>query len=161
ALLGTRLLSGGFLCLLLPVAAALAAAPLHPRRQIAARVVLVLTIVTLLVTPTRSSWIGAMVGMLLFGVLSMRHLTDGVKYLREHRHRTVYPVVALGAALVLLLTMSDISGRVSERAHTVREASQGHDDSFQWRWSHWKAALLVTARRPLFGLGLGNYVLRQ
>jgi len=161
SLIGSRLLAGGFLCLLLPVVAAVAAAPTHPRRQIAARVILVLTVVTLLVTPTRSSWIGALAGMALFGVLAVRHMTRGVRHLREHRHRVVYPVVALGGALALMLWMSDVTERAAARAQTLAVASRGEDMSLGWRLNHWSAAIRAVARRPLVGYGLGNWVLQQ
>jgi hypothetical protein len=93
--IGSRLLAGGFLCLMLPVVAAVSIAPVEPRRQIAARVVTVLTVVTLLVTPTRSAWIGALVGTVLLAGLALRHLTGGARRFLSQRHRLAYPVIAL------------------------------------------------------------------
>lgn len=159
--IGSRLLAGAFLCLVLPIVAAAAAAPSTPRRQIAARVVTVLTLVTLLVTPTRSSWLAALVGMAVFGLLYTRFVSGGVRGLAWQRHRVVFPVVALGGAMVMLQVMSDISTRASARAGTLSQAARGADTSFQERVKQWQGTLRAVAGRPLLGLGLGNYVIRQ
>jgi O-antigen ligase len=160
-LIGGRLLLGAFLGLMLPVVAAVAAAPVHPRRQIAAKVVTVLTVVTLLATPTRSAWIGVLVGMGVFGALALRHLTAGVQRVWARRREAIYPLAALGGALVVVLLVSDLSPRVMARADTLRDAAAREDSSLNWRLNVWERALGAVAQRPVFGLGLGNYVLEQ
>jgi O-antigen ligase len=164
SLFGSRLMAGAFLALVLPVVAAAAAAPMPLQRQIITRVVLVLTVVTLVVTPTRSSWTGAVVGMAVFGLLALRHLTEGVSALWERRRQAIYPAAALGGALVVMLLTAadtDIPRSVAARAQTAEEALQGRDDSFQDRLLRWKAAAGAIRQQPWRGYGLGNYVLRQ
>jgi O-antigen ligase len=160
-LFGGRLLHGAFLCLLLPVMVAAAAAPLSLNRQIAAKVVTVLSVVTLLVTPTRSSWFGALAGMLLFGALALRHFSAGVHELWGRRHQAVYPLAILAGALILVLTISDIPLVLRARAQTVGDAVRRQDTSLEWRLDTWSHALTAIARHPVLGLGLGNYVLEQ
>jgi O-antigen ligase len=164
SLFGSRLMGGAFLALVLPVVAAAAAVRMNLQRQIVTRVVLVLTVVTLIVTPTRSSWLGALVGMGLFGLLAVRHLPEGVQSLWEQRRYAVYPAAALGGALALILltgTDTDIPRVVAARALTAQEAILGRDDSFRDRLERWQATLGAIRRQPWLGLGLGNYVLRQ
>jgi O-antigen ligase len=164
SLFGSRLMAGAFLALVLPVVAAAAAVRMDLQRQIATRVVLVLTVVTLIVTPTRSSWMGAVVGMALFGLLALRHLTEGVQRLWSQRRYAVYPAAALGGALALLLLTgadTDIPRTIAARAQTADDALQGRDDSFQDRLERWQATAGAIRRQPWLGLGLGNYVLRQ
>jgi putative inorganic carbon (HCO3(-)) transporter len=164
SLFGSRLMGGAFLALVLPVVAAAAAVRMDLQRQIVTRVVLVLTVVTLLVTPTRSSWMGALIGMAIFGLLAVRHLTEGVHSLWAQRRFAVYPAAALGGALVLmLLTGADtgIPRTMAARAQTAEEILQSRDESFQDRRERWQLTLGAIRRQPWLGLGLGNYVLRQ
>lgn len=160
-LVGGRLLLGGFLCLLLPVVAAVAAAPFPLQRQSPARAITILMIVCLCVTLTRSAWFGAVAGMLVFGALALRHLTAGVRCLWTNRYQALYPLAILAGGLVLVLTLSDLSFSVSARAQTLKEAVRHQDSTFEWRLRIWKRALGAIAQRPLLGLGLGNYVLEQ
>jgi putative inorganic carbon (HCO3(-)) transporter len=76
------------------------------------------------------------------------------KLRKRHRFMVVVATVVLAGALLLFAP-----GAIADRFSTVFDKDQG--SSVGARKDDLKRSLLVTARHPLFGIGIGNYMFRS
>ena len=97
-------------------------------------------LVLLLMTKTRSAWVGCWVSFFLFALL------------RERRW-----LWAVCAAPFLALAYPPVFARVREMV--TGETSTGSGvNSWVWRVNLWKASLVEVFKRPVFGHGLGSFL---
>jgi putative inorganic carbon (HCO3(-)) transporter len=120
--------------------------------------VLVLIVGTgLLLSLSRSGWMGAVVGSAtLITILSLRHTSERPALLRLPRTALV---LAGALALVLLVTAASIfvGGVARNQADLrVRETVTQHE-SLDFRVKIWRDALPMVRDFPLFGIGLGSF----
>ncbi len=155
-LFGDHQLYGSCLMALLPVAAAVAVSEKSPGRQLFARCATVLASAGLLISNTRSAWIGAAVALTLLVVVS---LVQMAKKHRSHVHMKVsefvVPVVLLAVALGFFMFMWPQTSSLVGRASTLTAAK--NDKSWNIRQQSWTGAEKMIAQSPLTGKGLGSF----
>jgi putative inorganic carbon (HCO3(-)) transporter len=91
----------------------------------------------LVLTYSRSSWAGAILGITIVGMLQSRRLI----------------LALLIAGLLAVLLIPSVSSRVTD-VEAKRHANQTAADSFTWRLDYWNESL-SEARNPITGIGLG------
>jgi O-antigen ligase len=157
-LFGDHQLFGSFLMILLPIVAVVAITEAKPGRQLAAQIATVLTIACLLITHTRSAWIGAAAGM---GALAVLAVVVGAKKSRisAHKHQIVLPVmlmaVAAGFFLLIWPQTSSIVGRATSLSNVADEAG------WTYRQQMWQGTINMIKAKPLTGFGTGLYPFYQ
>ena len=160
-------LLGAFLMLMLPVMLMTGFSPTDPRRRLAAQATAVLCALCLLLTRTRSSWIGEGVALLVLAVLASRVLyRPGARRTTGERRRLMAqyagPALVFACALALFVGWSQMGGSFAQRARTLTTTVlAGQDGSFQGRLPAWRGAAAMIEARPLAGWGIGNYALSQ
>jgi O-antigen ligase len=154
----TQLLAS-FLMVLLPIVVVVAISEKHPARQLAAQVAAVLMAACLLLTQTRSAWLGSAGGLGVLAVLalvtSLRGRQRGVSI---RKHELVLPAMLLGA-VVLFLAMWPQASIVLDRAATLRNASSQRTWVSRTRYA--QAAIQMTEQHPVIGVGPGQYAYLQ
>jgi O-antigen ligase len=153
---GVHLLVGGLLSLMLPVVAAAAVAS-SPRPRIRVCGVLFLVVLALLMSSTLRSRLGALVGLALFAALVRDHLPEAIRWLSAGRRGVIYSGAAVAGALALLLMVTGLPGR----AASTQPAAHIEQEQYVQRRHREGRTLAAIARRPVLGMGLGNYVLQQ
>ena len=149
---------GSFLVLLLPVAVALALnrSPKQAPALGYQAAVLVLG-GALLLSRTRSAWIGAAAALLVLSCLFLRYV--GMDLSRRGRPKIVGPLVILTLSFVLLVGAGGIAPLVAKRADTMKNVME--DPSFSGRLYTWRAAARAASERPFTGWGLGSWPVLQ
>jgi O-antigen ligase len=151
--MGDHQLFGAFLMVLFPITIMAALTQPDMRRQIAARVVAALTAVCLLMTGTRSAWIGAaveilaLVGFSLIATRNKRQGTDRKQYLIP-----VLIILTCGGLFIAMGGLTPILNRFG--ASSARE-------SLLYRQEMWHGATELIKQKPLQGHGLGSYPVLQ
>jgi len=154
---GDHQLYGSCLMALLPVAAAVAVSEKAPGRQLFARCATVLAAAGLLISHSRSAWIGGAVALTLLVVVSVLQL---VRRQRSSAHVKVaevaVPAVLLVMAVGFFLYLWPHSSTVLGRATTLNQVST----DFTWgtRQATWAGAQKMIAQSPWTGKGLGGSV---
>ncbi len=162
-----HMLLGAVLLLLLPMALAAACAPVSQTRRTAALAALVLCSLALLLSQTRSAWVGAVISLLTFGGLLLftgrtapQRQEDSGSRRRGRVQALVYGLLVLCALGLFLLTAQQ-NVLLAGRARSLTTALQDKGGSVEWRFSTWRGALRMVAQKPLQGWGVGGYPLHQ
>lgn len=112
----------------------------------AARLALAISIVAisycLVLTKSRSAWIGAASGLLLLG-------------LQQQRGRS--PRLLLRGGLVVAMTVVGVAGIAGITGALDREVILESPKSLQYRLLYWSGTLEMLAENPLYGVGPGNF----
>ena len=147
-------LYGSVLLLLLPFSAAFALSAKSPSWRWAALASFAAGSLCLLLSQTRSAWIGMAVAAAVFGWLWLSRPAS-----RPRRWRVVlvpFALLLLGLLSVWLLTgPAEQQAAVSSRAATL--AALPEDGSWQSRLSLWRGTAKMVAAHPALGIGLGRY----
>ena len=139
---------------LLPLAAALALTERDTLWRIGAQAVAGAALVCLMLSQTRSAWVGLLVAAAVFGWL----------WLKQSRGtRRPQAILAAKAAALLVAAMSvwtvtaqsDLRAPLASRTATLSTLSS--DQSWQARLITWRGAARMVAAFPLTGCGLGRY----
>jgi O-antigen ligase len=170
AWLGNTELVSGLLVLLAPLAIAVAALDPDPARRVAGKFAAAVVLPALLLTQTRSAWLGLAVGLIVLALAARRAKGDPRPTTNDHRgtppmalvgtrcRGSLVALLALaGLAVFLKLTYS--APTLAKRAQTIRAPHA--DASFQWRLMMWDRAAKLIAARPLTGWGLGSFPIEQ
>ncbi len=151
---GDHQLFGSFLMLLLPIVGITAITETKTNRQLTAQVATIMTAACLLLTHTRSAWIGGAAGLLALGLLTTyalsRHSRIGAR-----KHEWAIPVMLLFVGAGFFLTVSPDTGSILERADTLTQA--GKETGWQYRADKARGSLAMIRERPLTGWGIGLY----
>lgn len=94
--------------------------------------------VMLVLTYTRTAWLGLALGLVVIGVLQSRKLLVGL----------------LVTAAILLVAVPPVNQRVVETFNASSEYEDG-DGSLSWRLSYWGEVLPLVTDNPITGIGLG------
>src|SRR5205823_1603942 len=141
-------LCSGFLLIQTPLMLVLSFAGMSSNRKILARATATLIAPALLLTQTRSSWLGLLVSMFLLTAVALRQPKSRRRLMR-YKHRLVPPLVILIGSLGLFLVVSRTTPSLAARVRTL--ASPSRDASFTWRLRMWKGAWELIQERPLLG----------
>lgn len=147
-------LYGSLLLLLLPFCAAFALSAHSAPWRWGALAALTAGSLCLLLSQTRSAWIGLAAAALVFGGLWLRRSLPRPPRLRV----VVVPLVLLAFALLAgwrLTEPAEQQAALSHRAATLGALAQ--DESWQSRLSLWRGVARMVAVHPLLGIGLGRY----
>lgn len=146
---GNRSFLGGFLVLALPLSLAWLCSVEGKERWVAGAAGVILG-VGLVASETRASWIGALIGLAYFVLLNRKRV----------RLRWTILVAAVAALLVLMSFLSSGSlERLDRVAQRALAAVTFRGTSLAVRTEMWKAALKITASRPLLGTGPDAFIL--
>lgn len=99
--------------------------------------------ILLVLTYTRTAWLGFALGLVLIGVLQSRKLLLGL----------------LIGTTIVLLAVPQVSHRIGE-VFTAPSASEVGNDSLSWRLSYWREVLPLVRENPITGIGLGGTAFR-
>jgi O-antigen ligase len=149
-------LCSAFLLIQTPLVLVLAFTGTSTSRKILARAAATLIAPALLLTQTRSSWLGLLVSTLLLAAIALRQPKTR-RRLRLYRHRLVPPIAILIGSLGLFLVITRTSALVTLRARTLTAPTR--DASFVWRLEMWRGAWELIRARPLLGWGIGTFPL--
>ncbi|MCS6777536.1 MAG: O-antigen ligase family protein [Chloroherpetonaceae bacterium] len=151
---GDHQLFGAFLMILFPVTILAALTEKELRRQVIARVVAALTGICLIMTGTRTAWVGAIVEIFALGAFSLipsknrkREAVDARQY--------VIPVLIVLACMVVFVAMGG-AGAIGNRF-----SLESRNAAMAYRYRMWHGAEELIKRRPLEGHGLGSYPVLQ
>lgn len=152
---GNAQLLASFLMVLLPIVTVVALSEKKAGRQLAAQIAAVLMAACLLLTQTRSAWLGTAMGLVVLASLAiyvgLRTQRHG---LAARKHELVLPVmllVAVGVFLVLWPQTSTFLNRATSLANART------DTTWQWRQAAARDALGMFRAHPLAGVGIGMY----
>lgn len=155
---GNANLLGGFLMLLLPVVAVVAVTGKPSMRQLVAQVAAVLMVAAILVSQTRSSWLGMAAGLGALGGLTLISAlrTRGANPFAR-KHELVVPAMLLVAVGLFVVAWPQFSELASRSATLARPNA---DVSLAWRGRAARGALRMLQAHPWTGVGIGQYPLQ-
>lgn len=174
ALFGNAQPLGSFLMLMLPMVAALALGDKNSKRQTVAQIASVLIVGCLLVTQSRSAWLGSVAGLAVLALLSSRGIErmqakasrrnavagGTVVPLKARKDQFVLPGLLAVIAVGFVFAMNSQNGDVAGRATTMSKL--GSDASWMIRvQEHWHGAINMIAQHPVVGYGAGTFPVYQ
>jgi putative inorganic carbon (HCO3(-)) transporter len=113
----------------------------------------------LLLCLERSAWIGVAVGLVVWRLAQT--LTPGTAPMRRS-WRPALAVLLTGVVVAIgFFSVTGVHALVADRARDLSKAVRGQDRSFSWRVQKWEGTAAMVAKRPAWGWGTGQYVLRQ
>jgi O-antigen ligase len=144
-------LYASFLVLMLPLMLVTSQADESGLRRLVAQIATVFGLAALLFTLNRSTWLGAVAGLLVLGVLAVRYSGPA---LAGRKHLILAPALLL---VVVLAVFFVVTGSAS--AVLARLAGVATDPALRWRMQAWAAADRMFLVHPLAGWGLGAFSL--
>lgn len=162
-----HMLLGAALMILLPMTLACCVSPTSQGRKTLALAALVVCVPALLLAQTRSSWIGAVVALLAFGVLWIWRrqpvlASRGIQEPRDGRGQALVYGILVAVALGGFLLYAQQNGLFADRVRTLTTSVlEGKEASLEWRFSTWRGAVKMIGEKPLLGWGVGRYPLHQ
>jgi O-antigen ligase len=158
--LGTHENVGSLLVLFLPIALAFAFhTKMEEKRRLAAVAASLILGGALLVARTRSAWLGGLIALVVLAIFYLRfgpRETDDTKPAWQRFFAS--PAVGIAIGFVLFVVAAGAGPAIFKRASL---AGALEDASLQTRIAMWKGAVLMVHEKPLFGWGLGTYMVRQ
>ncbi len=142
---------------LLPLTLAVALTAREPKWRWGAQAVGLTSVVCLVLTETRSAWIGTVVAGLVFVFLWLRQRArfSGTRELTG-------PLLLAGGvavAFILMVGTTALQKPLAQRVGTLGAVSQ--DNDWQGRLAVWQGAQRMVAAHPVAGWGLGQYPAEQ
>jgi len=160
AMFGNAQLLGSLLMILLPMVAVIAITDKTPKRQLAAQFATVLMVGSILLTQTRSAWIGATAGLMVLGMLALLSaVKQGKRNLASQKHKMVLPLMLIVVSAGFFGLMSVQNRSIVERAGTLSTALE--NGALTARQQQWDGTVAMIKERPLTGWGVGLYPLYQ
>lgn len=157
---GNPQLLASFLMILLPVVAVTAITEKSTNRQLAAQVATVLMTGCLLLTQTRSAWLGAAASLAVLGILALSvALKNRSANISTRKHELVLPVMLLVVSVGAFVFMWPQASKFLERGQTLTHYA--NINTFQVRQKLWSGAWQMFKSHPLTGVGVGNYPVHQ
>lgn len=150
---GDHQLFGAFLMVLFPVTIIAALTEKDARRQIIARVAAALTGICLLMTGTRTSWVGAVVEIVALGAFSL--IATKNKLQQTDRRQYVIPILIVVACAGLFVAMGGAGSLGS------RFSMESRNSAMNYRYRMWYGAGELIKLKPLQGHGLGTFPVLQ
>ncbi len=152
---GDHQLYGSFLAILLPIVGVVATTERAPNRQLVAQIAAVLTTAALLLSYSRSAWIGCAGGLTALGFLALYMATRKSNKFGNRKHELVLPLMMLVVSVGFFLLIAPNTGGFLQRARTIGNPSS--ERGWQYRAQAWHGAEMMIKERPLTGFGPGLY----
>ena len=156
---GDHQLYGSFMAILLPIVGVVAISEREPSRQLVAQIAAVLSTAALLLSYSRSAWIGCAGGLSALGMLALYMATRKNQKLVNRKHELILPLMMLVVSVGFFLLISPNTSGFMHRATTLGNANA--EQGWQYRQQAWHGAEQMIKERPLTGFGLGQYGLHQ
>lgn len=156
---GDHQLYGSFMAILLPIVGVVAISEREPNRQLVAQIAAVLTTAALLLSYSRSAWIGCAGGLSALGMLALYMATRKNQKLANRKHELILPLMMLVVSVGFFLLISPSTGGFLQRASTL--GNPGAERGWQYRQQAWHGAEMMIKERPLTGFGPGLYAYYQ
>ncbi|MCW3098727.1 MAG: rane protein [Chthonomonadaceae bacterium] len=156
---GDHQLYGSFMAILLPIVGVVAISEREPNRQLIAQIAAVLTTAALLLSYSRSAWIGCAGGLSALGMLALYMATRKNQKLANRKHELIMPLMMLVVSVGFFLLISPNTSGFVQRATTLGNTSA--EQGWQYRQQAWHGAEQMIKERPLTGFGLGQYARYQ
>jgi len=155
---GTHENLGSFLIVsLLPALALALGRRSENNAQLGAQVAALVLGGALLLSRTRSAWIGAIAALVTLTFLFVRYRPRSLN--ARSGYAIIAPLLVVTLGLAVLVIGGEIAPLLSTRAATLGRLLQ--DQSFEERLHLWRSAARMTAERPVTGWGLGSWPLLQ
>jgi O-antigen ligase len=151
-LFGDHQLFGALLMILFPVPVVAAFTERDPKRQITAYVASAVTFICIIMTGTRTAWIGTFVAMIALALFSAIGGLRTKKGQRRDARQFIIPALTVFVLGLVFVKMSNgnVEGLLSERIGDTK-------DAIAYREHMWYAAERLILIKPVFGHGLGAY----
>lgn len=156
---GDHQLYGSFMAILLPLVGVVAISEREPNRQLVAQIAAVLTTAALLLSYSRSAWIGCAGGLSALGMLSLYMATRKTQKLATRKHEVVLPLMMIAVSIGFFLMIAPNTGGFMQRAQSI--ASPNAERGWQYRQQAWHGAEMMIKEKPLTGFGIGLYAYNQ
>lgn len=156
---GDHQLYGSFMAILLPIVGVVAISEKEANRQLVAQIAAVLSTAALLLSYSRSAWIGCAGGLSALGMLALYMATRKNQKMAQRKHELVLPLMMLVVSIGFFLLISPNTSSFLHRAETLTNA--GAERGWQYRQQAWHGAEMMVKDRPLTGFGLGQYAFYQ
>jgi O-antigen ligase len=162
---------GSLLMILLPIVAVIAFTDKGSMRPLVAQFATVITVGCLILTQTRSSWMGTIAALATMAIMMIpasakkqgsriQRQDDLRGYLAARKHKFVQPLMLAVVALGFVFLMGTQNRGILERANTLTKYS--YDASIQGRiQNNWAGAMQMVKERPLTGWGAGLFPVYQ
>jgi putative inorganic carbon (hco3(-)) transporter len=137
-------LLAGYLAMLLPICIALLFSRVGPPVKAAVGGAVVLGLVCLAITLSRSGWISFATGFALLFLLSLLHQKLRLRYMLAR----------------LLVIMGVIGGIAFESGDIIRRFTESDPGAVKFRWDMVYTAFDMIMAHPVFGIGLNTFVAR-
>jgi hypothetical protein len=147
---GDHQLYGSFMAILLPMVGVVAISERDPNRQLIAQIAAVLTTAALLLSYSRSAWIGCAGGLTALGLLALYMATRKNQKLSGRKHEVILPLMMLVVSVGFFLLISPNTGGFMKRASTLGNASA--EQGWQYRQQAWHGAEMMIKERPLLSV---------
>jgi O-antigen ligase len=149
---------GSFLAVLFPIALSLAINPTQNKRISYGSLALAIILgAALIVSRTRSAWLGEAVGLLPLIALSIKYAP--VKITKATKFLIVGPALLLLIGFAGLACSNVVSAQLLQRLGTFQTLTD--DASLSDRVHRWKSACKMAYQRPVTGYGLGAFPVIQ
>lgn len=150
---GTHENVGSLIVLMVPLALSFALhADIEEKRRLAAMAASLVLGALLLVSRTRSGWLG---GLVAFISLAALHLRYGPH--RSEKNIFTSPIVFIAAGFIIFVVVAGVGPGLLKRA----SATSVQDKALTTRILQWNGGALMVHERPLTGWGLGAYLVTQ
>ena len=152
---GDHQLYGSFMAILLPIVGVVAISEKEPNRQLVAQIAAVLTTAALLLSYSRSAWIGCAAGLSALGMLALYMATRKNQRMANRKHELVMPLMMLVVSVGFFLLIAPNTSSFMQRAQTLTNVTS--ERGWQYRQQAWNGAEQMIKARPLTGFGIGQY----
>ena len=162
SIFGTHGNVGSLLVLLVPAALSFALhTDIEEKRRLAALAAAIILSAALLVSRTRSAWIGAVFAFITLTYLFLRYGPKAETKKRGGAMASIIgsPITMITLGFLVFALVGGLAPLVTKRAASVTKISE--DVSFQTRLNMWNGAALMAAEKPLTGWGLGSFQVLQ
>lgn len=155
---GNAQLYASFLLIILPLTAVIAVSE-KGNRQLLAQVATVMVVAGLLLSMTRSAWIGGAASLLTLSAMVLAGGRNRAAKVKSSKHLVVLPVMLLTVGVGFFLLLSPQTTALVERGSTLSDISRVN--TLNTRRQLWYGASRMIAAKPLTGWGVGQFSVYQ
>ena len=154
SLFGDHQLYGAMMMMLFPMTLVAAITEKQQMRQIIAQVVAAITFICLILSQTRTSWLGGIaevIALLIFTLIKPKRNNT-----QERKVQYIVPVLIVIACGGMFMALGGANSAMFARFN-----SESSKEATDYRYKMWYAAEEMIKRSPLIGNGLGSYARDQ
>jgi putative inorganic carbon (HCO3(-)) transporter len=154
-LFGDHQLFGAFLMILFPVTLIAAVTERDTKRAVAAQIGAALTFICLLMTGTRTAWLGGMAELIALPLLSLIGSRNKNRIV-QRKQQYFIPILIVVVCAGGFAALGGFGGLLA-----ARWSAESKSVSIAYRQRMWYAAEEMIKQKPVFGHGLGSFAFLQ